>query len=152
VTATNHVLTGAVIALVIKQPAAALPLAVASHFVLDSLPHFGNHPKVPHTSTAFLYILASDAGMAAAVLLTLFVVLPGHGLLAIACGILAASPDLMWFPNFVREVTGRKLKKPDPITRWHKRIQRYELPWGMYIEALWFVIFVPILLNLMSRP
>lgn len=144
-TATNHAVTGAIIALVVKEPVLALPLAIASHFALDSLPHFGNHPKVPHTSRAFLYILAADAGMASSILMSLFILLPGSWLLPVACAILAMAPDLMWFPNFVREVTGQKLKKPDAITLWHKKIQRYERPWGMYVEAVWLTVMIPVL-------
>ena len=41
-TATNHALTGAAIATLGKAtPICAIPLAFASHFVCDSLPHFG---------------------------------------------------------------------------------------------------------------
>ena len=34
---------GAVIAFTVKKPLLALPLAVLSHFVLDSIPHFGDN-------------------------------------------------------------------------------------------------------------
>jgi len=40
-TITNHILAGAIIGAVIKEPALALPIAFASHFVMDALPHFG---------------------------------------------------------------------------------------------------------------
>ena len=39
-TATNHVATGVLIAVVVPDPWVALPLAFASHFVCDALPHF----------------------------------------------------------------------------------------------------------------
>lgn len=39
--ATNHALTGAAIAVVIKQPILAIPLAFVSHFICDAIPHFG---------------------------------------------------------------------------------------------------------------
>src|SRR5690242_2115662 len=39
-TATNHALSGAVIALAVKNPVLAIPLAFVSHFVLDLLPHY----------------------------------------------------------------------------------------------------------------
>jgi len=38
-----HVLTGAVIARKINKPLIALPLAVASHFLLDTFPHLDSH-------------------------------------------------------------------------------------------------------------
>jgi hypothetical protein len=40
-TATNHAITGAIIAVVIDKPVIALPLALLSHFAQDALPHFG---------------------------------------------------------------------------------------------------------------
>jgi hypothetical protein len=39
-TLTNHLLTGAAIAKLLPSPV-AIPIAFASHFVLDALPHFG---------------------------------------------------------------------------------------------------------------
>ncbi|MFL6116191.1 MAG: metal-dependent hydrolase [Catenulispora sp.] len=38
---TNHVLSGAVIGVATRRPLPAFLLGVASHFVLDSLPHWG---------------------------------------------------------------------------------------------------------------
>jgi hypothetical protein len=38
---TNHVLSGAVIGAVTRRPAAAFVMGVASHFVLDAIPHWG---------------------------------------------------------------------------------------------------------------
>ena len=39
---TNHVLSGALIGALARRPAAAFAAGVASHFVLDALPHWGN--------------------------------------------------------------------------------------------------------------
>ena len=41
-TATNHILTGATIALAVNHPAVAIPLAFVSHFAWDAIPHFGD--------------------------------------------------------------------------------------------------------------
>ena len=38
---TNHVLSGAVIGAAVRSPWLAFPLGFASHFVLDTLPHWG---------------------------------------------------------------------------------------------------------------
>ena len=38
---TNHVLSGAVIGAVVRRPVPAFVLGVASHFVLDTVPHWG---------------------------------------------------------------------------------------------------------------
>ncbi len=39
---SNHVLSGAVIGAATRRPAAAFALGVASHFVLDAVPHWGD--------------------------------------------------------------------------------------------------------------
>ena len=39
---TNHVLSGALIGALARRPAAAFAAGMASHFVLDALPHWGN--------------------------------------------------------------------------------------------------------------
>jgi hypothetical protein len=38
---TNHVLSGALIGALARRPAAAFAAGVASHFVLDAVPHWG---------------------------------------------------------------------------------------------------------------
>ncbi len=38
--ATPHLVTGAVLAIRVKRPGAAILCAIASHFVLDAIPHF----------------------------------------------------------------------------------------------------------------
>jgi hypothetical protein len=38
---TNHVLSGALIGAVVRRPLPAFTLGVASHFALDTVPHWG---------------------------------------------------------------------------------------------------------------
>ncbi|NUR26503.1 MAG: hypothetical protein HOV83_11760 [Catenulispora sp.] len=45
---TNHVLSGAVIGAATKRPVPAFLLGVASHFVLDALPHWGEWDDEEH--------------------------------------------------------------------------------------------------------
>jgi hypothetical protein len=42
---TNHVLSGALIGSVVRRPLPAFLLGVASHFALDSVPHWGPFPS-----------------------------------------------------------------------------------------------------------
>ncbi|MFZ1324307.1 MAG: hypothetical protein WAQ57_04090 [Candidatus Saccharimonadales bacterium] len=49
----NHAAAGAGIALAVRQPLLALPLALASHFVLDALPHYGKKPPKAGPITRF---------------------------------------------------------------------------------------------------
>ena len=134
--ATNHVLTGALIGATISLPAVALPAALASHFILDALPHFGGEN---HRSKVFLVELIFDALLALLFLATLYNRQPHNWLLMAGCGILAASPDLMWLPRYIKELKlGRKLKRPmNIINRFHSRIQWSERPYFWWIEFVW---------------
>lgn len=140
-TATNHIITGALIATRIHNPAIALVVAVLSHFALDALPHFG---KVVHNSKEFLVILGTDIVVASTFLGYLAASRPSNWLLMAACGIFAAMPDLMWLPRFWKELHGKDVssKKVDVITRFHSKIQWCERPWGIGVELLWFVSYV----------
>lgn len=138
-TATNHVLTGAVIALSVQNPVIALPLAVMSHFALDGLPHFDLKIN-DHSSGRFQMLLYSDMFVASVVLLSIAATRPAFWPLMIACGILAASPDLMWFPNYLRGLKGQKLKTNGAIASLHSKVQWLTGPFGAAIELLWFLL------------
>lgn len=60
---TNHVLSGAVIGAATRRPLPALLVGVASHFVLDAVPHWGEWESDEH----FLRIAVADGliGLAA---------------------------------------------------------------------------------------
>lgn len=140
-TASDHVVTGALIAATVHNPAAALPLALASHFVLDALPHIG---KISHKSKEFLVILWTDIVVASSFLGYLLIARPNYWLLMMGCGIIGAAPDLMWFPRFWKEIHGKDMShKPiDKITQFHSKIQWCERPWGIGVELLWFASFI----------
>ncbi len=137
-TATNHVLTGVLIVSVIHNPLIALPLALLSHFALDALPHYGN-PLVGTGTTKFNLILGTDIYLALACFGLLILLQPAHLWLLVLGGVLAASPDLMWLPDFTAAL--RHAVKPvyGSIRQFHARIQWYQRPNGAYIEAAWFV-------------
>lgn len=140
-TATNHGLGGAFIAVVFaKYPAAALVLAPLSHFLLDSLPHFGFqkfNPKDKH----FLYFLVGDALLAVGITLLLAVLWNEIWWLIILCAFLGASPDLMWYYYYYMRPNAKK----DPVARFHSWIQWSQTPRGMVIEIVWFTSIFSIL-------
>ena len=70
---TNHMVTGAVIALVVKQPALALPLAFLSHFVLDALPHYGERGEEQMFSRLTRAVIVTDLVVAGSFWLWLLV-------------------------------------------------------------------------------
>lgn len=143
-TATNHALTGAAIAAVVRQPFLALPLAFVSHFFCDALPHFGIDMKFGSRQMyAWLAIDGTVALICAIALLSLGVQSPF--ILAIA-GFLAMSPDFAWLFYGLK---GR-LGKPaafDVISRFHSRIQWYQKVPGLAIELAWAAIMFSIIIK-----
>jgi hypothetical protein len=146
-TGTNHVLTGVAIGLAVHQPMLAIPLAITSHFVLDALPHYGSDV---HDPKKFLRILAFDASVILVILLRLVITQPQYWVLAIVCGLLAASPDFMWLPNFLRDLSDHHTRKPydNPVTKFHKRIQWGEKPYNWPYEVVYVVLVLSIVLRL----
>jgi len=141
-TATNHVMTGAVIALVVKQPALAIPLAFASHFVLDAIPHFGiyeNDVIKRNRHWLFRTVLGIDIPL----MLGLLVVIPYLAAGKLAWGIVLASmiaailPDSIWVYRFIKEVKTKKWEPGGWYPRFHQAIQWFEKPAGLIIELVW---------------
>lgn len=145
--AINHAVTGAIIAVTVKRPELAVPLAFASHFVLDALPHYGG---VAHTTRKFVNILGIDALLILTLLAFLVIDQPAHWQLAIACAVAASSPDVMWLPYWLREISGKRHQDDplDPVSKAHRSIQWGERPWGMNVEAVWLVVTAGILAKL----
>ncbi len=145
--ASNHLITGAVIGASIQNPWLALPLAFLSHFGLDVLPHFG------FTKSGFTHALTQRISYIALFLDVIFtaglvVMLQTTNWLPYMAAFVAFSPDTIWLTNyFVYE--RRKLPSPDflrgPLTRFHKRIQWCERPWGLIVDGLWFAAMLVIL-------
>ena len=115
---TNHVLSGAVTGAVARRPVPAFLAGVASHFVLDALPHWG---KVSHER--FLQVAVADGltGLAAMAVLTA-VARPGRRAAVLAGMAGAALPDLdkpagLWFGIS---------PWPRPVDSFHRWIQDEE--------------------------
>ncbi|GAA1953051.1 hypothetical protein [Catenulispora subtropica] len=122
---TNHVLSGAVIGAAAKRPLPAFLVGIASHFALDTLPHWGKWDD----EKEFFRVAVADglAGLAAMAVVTRAVVKagepgsPGRRLTAaVLAGMAgAAMPDLDK-PSHL--LLGHKLW-PDAVNRLHGRIQ-----------------------------
>jgi hypothetical protein len=144
----NHAAVGAGIALLVQQPALALPLAFLSHFVLDALPHYGirgdeGYPALFKLRRTVVMVVFDIIGVA-----ILTALLWGQAWYVFAAAVLAVSPDTIWlYRYFGFERFGKKPPKPGPITRFHQNIQWGERLWGVYVE----VPFTIILLLLVAR-
>jgi hypothetical protein len=114
---TNHVLSGALIGLVAPRcPGAVAVTAIGSHFVLDSVPHWGNPDVDQFRRVAIVDGLCGLTTMAIVMRAT-----PKRSRVAVIAGMLGASfpdsdkPAKMFFGSS---------PFPEPIDAFHSRIQR----------------------------
>jgi hypothetical protein len=146
-TGFNHGITGAVIALTIKQPALAIPLAFLSHFATDVIPHFGLG-KENILNRKFSVVLVADFIFSVFLMAGLAVLFPAHVWLIWACMIAAASPDLMWAYHHLYKVKIRKNKlKLGRVAKFHSKIQWSQTLAGIGVEAAWFLLMGLIILS-----
>jgi hypothetical protein len=138
-TGTNHGMTGAAIALVVREPMVAIPLSFASHFACDALPHFGL-PDDQLFTKKFNIILAADFLIAVIMMLILGGMFPSQKWLVWSCMVAAASPDLMqaYYRLYVEHIKKFKVKY-DPLFSFHARIQWYQKVPGLAFEVPWFI-------------
>lgn len=136
-TATVHVLAGAVIATTIKQPWLALPLAFLLHFVFDALPHYGydrnvedSHPPLDEVVVTF-----TDAVLAIAltIYLSLFVALPVPHWQVFMGMFLAYVPDLPWVFKYLYKKVLHERFVQNVFFHFHSWLQ-HEYPWGIIVE------------------
>ena len=159
-TATNHALTGAAIALAVKKPEFAIPLAFISHFVLDALPHY--EPKGIQSglnsgiqkmkNPAFKIFLATDIFLFIIILTGGPIAFSNHvqWWLILVCSFLGAAPDLTWGRHFYRAKIGKKIINPSSLSRFHIWVQWMERPWGIIVELVWFILMVWLVDNLIG--
>lgn len=140
-TATNHALAGMLIAVTIKQPALALPLALLSHLLLDFIPHFGDDTAKPWNKT-FLTILGIDAFGTLSVLALGTLLFPHLWLLVVVCGFLGTFLDFLWILYFGFGMRGW-------LFTFLKELQ-HEFPWGWGVELV-FAIYATTGLVLLAR-
>lgn len=138
--ATNHAAAGVVIAVVIKEPAVALPLAFLSHFALDALPHFGYKERgfanFFKQRLTYLVVALDIVGV-----MTLLYLIRDSSWIIYVSGILAVSPDFAWYYRYFF-LERKDLSNPgedNAFDRWHSRIQWCERPWGLIVEVLFAV-------------
>lgn len=137
---TNHVITGAVIALAANNPVLAAPLAFASHFALDSVPHFGFKGASFKTPKGFALGL-TDGLVSLGVYLYLISNYPQRFWLISTGMFFAALPDLFYIPD----ILFNKRFDPKAMQRFHSWIQ-IELPRGILVEIIWMTaVNIPLL-------
>lgn len=149
--ATSHALSGAAIAIAVKEPMLALPLAFVSHFALDILPHIGFDEFGGHLKKKVLFhrILKLDALLLA--LFMAYLILNSAGMLVIACVVLAGSPDAIWAYRYVfQEKFGQRKPRPKSLfSRFHSKIQWSQTLKGSFVEVPFtFLLLVFVIMNI----
>ncbi|MCB9822041.1 hypothetical protein H6801_01585 [Candidatus Nomurabacteria bacterium] len=142
--ATNHALTGAVIAVVIKQPVLAIPLAFTSHFICDAIPHFGVDLKFNSRAMYVWLILDGLFALSAAGFLLWYGV--ESPVLLAMCGFVAMSPDFGWLYYGLNNKLG-KVVEYDTLTKIHHIVQWYQKVPGIIIEVSWATLMIYIIIR-----
>ena len=143
---SNHLLAGAAIAFAVKQPVLALPLAFASHFVLDALPHYGFERQgfdVWRTKKSAGLLLVLDA---IGITLVVGFLVMQQEYIALIAGLVAASPDSVWIYRYFRFERRRRTAAYNWINRFHLAVQWCERRWGIYVEFVFYIALFSITL------
>ena len=141
---TNHVLSGALIGARARGPGQAFAAGVASHFVLDAIPHWGAWGS----RRRFVRVAVTDGLVSLAVAGALAAAAPPARRAAVLAGMAgAALPDVdkptrLWFgwSPF-----------PRAVDRFHNRIQREAWRRG-YVEVLAAAVLAPAALRALRPP
>ncbi len=116
---TPHVIVGAAIATKVANPALALPLAFASHFVLEKVPHWNPHLNTetekygkPTKQTALIVIFDVTLAMIAGFYIASRA-LPDTArfILIIAASLAAVLPDIIEGPYFFLGIRTKVIKR-----------------------------------------
>jgi predicted ABC-type exoprotein transport system permease subunit len=151
-TASNHAITGALIAVVVPAPVLAIAMSFIAHFIMDALPHFGvNQPDAlkRNKDKRFIYVLIYDVALAG-ILVILLPILLGAVVpiwLSAVCMIACMSPDLVWGWRFYHEIRTGKEKPKSLFSQFHSWIQWSESAKGVLAEVLWASVVITVLVK-----
>jgi len=117
---TPHVVVGAAIATKVVSPALAIPLALASHFVLDKVPHWNPHlftetQKLGHPAKKSTFVAVADVGLALVIGLFItsrFATQPERAVTILACCLASVLPDIVKWPYYYLK------NRWEPLKRW----------------------------------
>ncbi len=132
----NHAATGIAIAITVRRPEIALPLAFLSHFILDMIPH----SKVSHKRKYMTPYLIAEAIGAVVLTVVCMAAFPSLWFLVGLCAVLAYSPDFLWPFYYKTDLAQKPFFKQ--FFRFHKKIQWSETYRGWLVEALYFFIII----------
>lgn len=148
----NHGITGAIIALKIKNPLLAVPLSFVSHFAQDLVPHhdyFAGKNDERLFSRKFTIMLILDCLASLSLLITLLILFPAHRWLILACMAAATCPDTAqsYYYLYLERIKKKKYTF-DPLSKFHYSLQWSESSWGGLIEIAWAITGLFIILSM----
>ncbi len=132
---TPHVALGAAIAVAIPNPIISIPLAFASHFLLDMVPHWNPHintemKKYGKLTKPTLFIIGVD--LVAAIIFTI-IVAKANPYIYIA-SFMSILPDIAEGPYFL---FGWRNKYMDIVLRFQRSIQASaNVFWGLLTQVI----------------
>lgn len=154
-TGLNHGVTGAALALTIKNPVIAIPLSFISHYLQDLVPHWNYgvsreaDKKSSFFTTKFNLSLLTDFCLSLILMVVLALLFPAQKWLIWACMIAAASPDLVWaYYRLYREHIKKQEPRYDALSNLHLKMQWSQTTHGALIEVIWFLLMGAIILSL----
>lgn len=132
------------VAVAVKEPLIALPLALLSHYLLDMLPHYGLPTWAERRRHILLFtcVITFDVIFSLALFAFLLLHAPWY---VFAAGFLAFAPDIMWLYRYLikGKLGGLPVGHIGRFASFHKRIQKREFSLGLFVEApLMVVLFI----------
>lgn len=146
---TPHVLVGAAIGTTVANPYLALPISLASHFVLDKVPHWNPHlntdleksGRVSRKNTLFVIADASLALLSGTMIASLGLPDKRAFVFVLLSCLVAVLPDVVEAPHYFLNLRNKHITR---FIKWQKSIQNDTgFFWGITTQI--FVIFASLL-------
>lgn len=141
---TPHVAAGIAIAAKIPNPFLAVPLSLASHFVLDKVPHWNPHTYTetikdgrPSRLTFIITVLDITTGLTLGLWFANSA-LPdaARALNILACSLASVLPDVSKYPFFLFKSTRKGIYKKWVRCERHLQVQTESVFWGLLTQAI----------------
>jgi hypothetical protein len=142
-TATGHALIGTVIAAKVGNPALAVPIALASHFLADALPHWDTGTN-RHKKSRFRFVVESSIDLMLGFILSWILIVwlfPQTNLVyAFFIILVSQSPDWLTAPYLF---LNWKIPPFTWIYEFQKRFDtEKDLPWGFINQVVALLIII----------
>lgn len=147
-TAINHTLTGTAIALIVKEPLLAVPLAFLSHFVCDVLPHFGFGDVARRRKYRSLFNAYMGIELLGLAIIFSWLLISGVQFYVFVAIFAAVSPDIVWaYRYFIQEKRGEIAPTSlNVFNKLHSKIQWGEtVTFGLIFELIYAAVMLVII-------